>query len=300
MTEFAPPARAAALVTGVQEAARRAMAIDPRQPDAHAALAILPPYYGDWWAAEQRMKRVLEIAPGHLPTRDAIDFMYTTVGRVKEGCGDRVKMAALDPLHATYQFKLIFALWLLGRLPECDRAADRALNLWPRHAGIYMARFYTYALTGRPERALEQLDTPEARPVLPPPMIAGIRAAAVALASGRPADVETAGRMLVGSVERNSHAATNAITLLTGLGEVDRAFQVADAYLLERGPLMASVRWRENGMPFRDQRRRNTIMLFIPPAAGMRRDPRFAGLVEQVGLVDYWRKAGVTPDYLVT
>jgi hypothetical protein len=99
-------------------------------------------------------------------------------------------------------------------------------------------------------------------------------------------------------VAGNSHAATNALTLLGGLGEIDRAFAVADAYLLERGPMMASVRWRENGMPFRDQRRRNTIALFIPSTTGMRDDPRFAGLVRDVGLVDYWRAAGVTPDYL--
>jgi hypothetical protein len=152
-----------------------------------------------------------------------------------------------------------------------------------------MARFYTYALTGRPERALEQLDNPETRPILPPPLTAAIRAAAIALDSRRPADVEAASQMLVGSVERNSHAAANAVTLLSGLGELDRAFAVSEAYLLERGPLMASVRWREHGMPFRDQRRRNTIMLFTPPAEIMRAD--------EAGLADYWRKAHVTPDY---
>ncbi len=298
MAEFAPPAHATALVAGVQDAARRALAIDPRQADAHAALAILPPYFGDWWAAEQRMRRVLAIAAGHLPTRDALAFVHTTVGRIREGCGDRVRMAAFDPLHATYQFKLIFAHWLLGRLPEADRAADRALHLWPRHPGIFSARFYTYALTGRPERALEHLDSAAARPALPPPITASMRAAAVALASRRPIDVERASQLLIATVAHTSHAAVNAITLLTGLGEVDRAFDVANAYLLERGPLMASVRWRENGLPLRDQRRRSTIMLFTPPAEAMRQDSRFARLVEQVGLVDYWRKAGVTPDYL--
>jgi DNA-binding winged helix-turn-helix (wHTH) protein/tetratricopeptide (TPR) repeat protein len=298
MAEFASPARTTALVAGVQDASRRALAINPRQPDAHAALAILPPYFGDWLAAERRMKRVLEIAPEHPPTRDALNFMYVGVGRVREGCTDRLRMAAIDPLHATNQFKLILSLWLLGRIAECDRAADRALHLWPKHAGIYLARFYTYALTGRPERALDQLDSSESRPMLPPPMVQAIRAAAVALASRRPADAEKASQALIGTVARNSHAATNAITLLGGLRHIDGAFAVADAYLLERGPLMASVRWRENGMPLRDQRRRNTIALFIPSTAGMRADPRFATLVAQVGLADYWRAARVTPDYL--
>jgi len=297
-SEFAQPDHAQQLTLGVQEAARQALALNRRQPDAHAALAILPPYFGDWWAAEQRMQRVLQLAPGHMPTWDALAFMYTGVGRCREGCLDRVRMASADPLHATNQFKLIFSLWLLGRLPEMDRAADRALHLWPRHPGISIARFYTYALTGRPERALNQLNDPATRPMLPPPLLAANRAAAEALASRRPRDVEAASRMLVSSVEHASHAATNAVTLLTGLGEVDRAFAVSDAYLLERGPLMASVRWQAGGMPLRDQRRRNTIMLFIPPAEEMRADPRFARLVQDVGLVDYWRRAGVAPDYL--
>jgi DNA-binding winged helix-turn-helix (wHTH) protein len=298
MAEFASPAKATAIVAGVQDAARRAQALSPRQPDAHAALAILPPYFGDWLAAERRMKAVLAIAPGHLPTRDALAFMYTAVGRIREGCGDRVQMAALDPLHATYQFKLIFAYWLLGRLPDADRAADRALHLWPKHPGIWVARFYTYALTGRPERALDHLDNPDMRPSLPPPMIASSRAAAQALAGRRPADIEAASQALVETAARSSHTAVNAITLLGGLGEIDRAFAVAEAYLLERGPLMASVRWRENGLPLRDQRRRSTIPLFIPSTAAMRADSRFGRLVEDVGLADYWRKAGVTPDYL--
>lgn len=299
MAQFAPPARAATTVAGVQDAARRALAIDPRQADAHAALAILPPYFGDWLAAERRMKRVLAIAPDHLPTRDALNFMHTNTGRLREGCEDRVRMAALDPFHATYQFKLIYAHWLLGQLNEADRAADRASQLWPRHPGVWSARFNIYALAGRPERAIEHVDNLGARPELPPFMIQLFRGAAVALASRRPADRDAAGDALMQAATRNPAAAVHAVTLLNGLGETDRAFAVAEAYLLERGPLMASVGWQGDDMALRDERRRNTIMLFIPSSAGMRADPRFARLVEDVGLVGYWRSVGVTPDYLV-
>ncbi len=48
----------------------------------------------------------------------------------------------------------------------------------------------------------------------------------------------------------------------------------------------------------RDQRRRKTNMLFTPTAAAMRSDPRFMPLMQQMGLVDYWDKRGIGPDFL--
>ena len=75
------------------------------------------------------------------------------------------------------------------------------------------------------------------------------------------------------------------------------AFEVADAYLLQRGPLIASVGWRPGQLALNDQRRRLTNMLFIPPAAPMRADPRFEALVRDIGLTTYWARANVVPDY---
>ena len=86
--------------------------------------------------------------------------------------------------------------------------------------------------------------------------------------------------------------------VLSGLNEIDRAFDVASAYLLERGPLIASVRWREGEVSVNDTRRRNTAMLFVPVTSPMRDDPRFASLTEEIGLQDYWRRIGILPDYL--
>ncbi|MCY7281385.1 MAG: winged helix-turn-helix domain-containing protein, partial [Sphingomonas bacterium] len=145
VAEHAPPDRTGAAVAGVQDAARRALALDPRDANALSALAVLPPYYGDWFAAEQRMKAVLAVDPTHLPTRDRLDFMYAAVGRGREGSTDRIDVAARHPLHAGYQFKLVYSYWILGRIGEADRAADRALQLWPKHPGIWLSRLWTLA-----------------------------------------------------------------------------------------------------------------------------------------------------------
>lgn len=298
VAEHAPPAEAGDAVAATQDAARRALALDPRQVDARSALALLPPYYGDWLAAENRMKAVLALDPRHLPTRDARSFMYVAVGRAREGSSDRLLTAAQEPLHVGQQFKLIYSHWILGDIGAADRAADRALHLWPKHPGVWFARLWTLAFTGRAALALAHVEDETARLELPPEMIEMLRLSMTALHSRRPADVERATASVLGLLSKGPSHSVNAVLLLTGLGEIDRAFDVTSAYLLERGPLMASVRWRAGQISVNDQRRRKTNMLFVPVSAPMRADRRFAKLVAQIGLASYWERAGITPDYL--
>lgn len=298
LAEQAPPDRVGGLVAGTHDAAGRAVALDPRQPDARAALALLPPYYGDWLAAERRMDAVLAIDPDHLPTRDARAFMHVAVGRGREGSLERRRIAALEPLHVGHQFKLIYAHWVLGDVAAADRAADRALQLWPGNPAVWFGRLWTLAFTGRPVRALAHVEDRAGRPDLPPATVAALRAGMAAMASRRPADSARAAESALALLAKGPSNALNAIMILNGLGDIDRAFAAAEAYFLERGPLQASVRWRPGQLAVADQRRRKTNMLFVPAAAAMQADPRFLPLVTDMGLVDYWRRAGVTPDFL--
>jgi DNA-binding winged helix-turn-helix (wHTH) protein len=298
VAEHAPPDQVSSAVQGTQDAAQRALAIDPRQVDAHSALALLPPYYGDWFSAEQRMNSVLEVDSAHLPTRDARAFLYVAVGRVREGCLDRLHMARREPLHAGHQFKLIYAHWCLGDIGAADRAADRALQLWPKHPAIWFTRLWTLAFTGRAERALAHVEDEAARPDLPPWIIDGLQSSMTALATGRQADRNAAIETVLAQVSKGPSMSINAILILNGLGEIDRALDVAEAYLLERGPLIASVRWRSGQLSLNDQKRRKTNMLFVPVSAGMRGTQRFAELVEEMGLASYWQRIGVNPDFL--
>lgn len=298
LVDASPPGQAPAIAAAVQEAARRALALDPRQPDALSALAILPPYFGDWLAAERRMRRVLAVAPGHVPTLDELAFLLVAVGRARESATMRLTFSPGQPLHVGHQYRLIYTYWILGRIGEADRAAERAQQLWPKHPAVWFARLWVLAFTGRAERALAHVQDAAARPNLPPWMIETLTASMTALASRRPADVEVAVERLVAEVTRGPSNAVNALLLLNGLGAVDRAFDVAEAYLLESGPLMASVRWRPGQVAVSDQRRRKSHMLFVPVTAAMRGDPRFMPLADRIGLSDYWRAAGVRPDVL--
>lgn len=298
LVEVSPPGQTPAAVAAVQTAARRALAIEPRQPDALSALALLPPYFGDWLAAERRMRGVLATAPGHLPTLDALAFLLVGVGRARESARLRLTFSPREPLHVEHQYRLIYAYWILGRADDADRTTERAMQLWPKHVAVWFARLWLMAFTGRANRAIAQLEDAPGRPDLPPWMIETLRVALAAIDNGRQADRARAVERLLAEVSRSPSNAINALLLLNGMGEIDRAFEVANAYLLEDGPLMASVRWRPGQVAINDQRRRKTHVLFIPVTAGMRADPRFSELTRRIGLADYWAQAGVKPDVL--
>ncbi|MBI1340837.1 hypothetical protein GC169_11620 [bacterium] len=297
--EYVTADRASGIVSRAQEAAARALSLNADQPDARAALAILPPYFGEWQAAEDRMQVVVASNPDHLQARDAHDFLLSGIGRMREASHSRIAYAKQVPLHARFQYRVIYAYWNLGMIAHADRAADRALQLWPLHPGVWFARLWTLAFSDRAEQALAQAEVASRRPDLPDQFVQVLQLSLRALLSRTARDTEAATDAILAGLKTSPSAAIHAIMILNAFGDIDGAFAVARAYLLEQGPLIAEVRWREGQISINDQRRRKTHMLFVPISAPMRKDTRFAYLMEDVGLADYWGAANVIPDHLI-
>jgi DNA-binding winged helix-turn-helix (wHTH) protein/tetratricopeptide (TPR) repeat protein len=296
--QHAAPDAAVSATALIDEAAERALALDPANADARAALALAIPYYGDWLAAERRFDAVLADHPDHAITHDSRLFLLGTVGRMRESGLTRVAVAPSAPFDASMQYGLIYGLWFLGRIEEADRVASRAMEMWPGHYGVWFARLWVMAGTERIDRALAQIDDAAARPKLPPPMIETLRTALAAAYTKQPAAIGAAVDQVMAGVASSVAGVVNGMMLLNHLGATDRAFDLARAYYLEQGPILAAVSWRPGQPVIRDQRRRKTNMLFTPTAAAMRSDPRFMPLMQQMGLVDYWDKRGIGPDFL--
>jgi len=68
------------------------------------------------------------------------------------------------------------------------------------------------------------------------------------------------------------------IRLLTGIRDLDRAYNIADEY-----------DWASHDAA--------PLILFYADMAAFRRDPRFWRLVEKIGLVSYWQETGKWPDF---
>ena len=298
--EHGPADDTAAAVAECQAAARTALSLDERNGNAHAALAKLWPIFGDWLAAEQRLRGVLRIAPDNIVAISALGTLLQSVGRVRESARFSSLAADLDPMSPIYQFRKTFGLWCTGRLEEADRTIDRALRLWPRHPALWNTRALLFALTDRPHAALAMIDDPDGLPRgMPEAAAANWRSWLKALGSRAPADIEAAMRGTIDRLARNPAVAVNGICIATKLDDLDAAFAMADAYLLRRGPHVGVLRSGADHLPLTDQRWQMTMMLFIPATAPMRADARFMPLCRDMGMVDYWEASRTQPDFLV-
>lgn len=282
----------------VEKAANRALQLDSDNADASASLAIAIPYYGDWLAAERRFEQVLRKHPNHLYTRDSRAFFLGAVGRMRESATERLAFPNDDALDANLQYRRIYTLWFLNRIGEADRAASRGLEMWPGHPGIWFGKLWVLADTGRFDRALAHIADAARRPPLPKPMIQTLTAGITAAKTRDHGDVATATKMIMASVSHSVTAVVNAMMLLNLMGATDDAFELSRAYYLEQGTIIAAMEWRPGQPIVPDQRRRKTNMIFTPTAAAMQKDPRFMGLMGQMGLTDYWNRRRVLPDFM--
>lgn len=297
VAEYGPEHATSAMVSACDQSVRQALALDTRQPQALTALATLPPLFGNWAATRDRLQRVLRLAPDDPCAGDHLGFAEFSMGRVTAAAAISSALVAADPLAAVHQHKHVYRLWSMGRLAEMDRVADRALTLWPDHPAVFMARIWTLAFTGRVAAARGMLTGAGNTVRLPPALALLYDQTFVAVAGGSAA---TRASAIAGNLEmgqRGPAGAVMAINHLCALGAFDEVFMVANAWLRNQGPLVVA---RGNGadMPtISDMRRRKTQMYFLPSAATLRADPRFAELMEGIGLAREWQRSGLKPDY---
>ncbi len=295
--EAARPEDLPAALAGVEQAATRALALDPEQPDALTARATVLPAFGQWSQLDAALRAVLDRSDGNLPAMDALALSWAGTGYIAAHYPLRLRTVQDDPLHAGYNFRSIYAHWMNGQLAAADLAGERGMELWPQHHPTWAARAALLAYTGRAERALTLLDS--APTGLPPSLLAQFRLTWGALASGTAGDIARARSATLQGLERGGPLLAVSATIdLAALGEIDLALDVTESYLLERGPVRAGTRWQP-GQPWHvDVRGRFTNQLFLPVTAPLRDSPRFAGLMRDIGLVDHWQRTGRAPDHL--
>lgn len=295
--EHASPNQTAEAVLQCESAARRALAINPKEGNALTALAMMRPEFGNWFEAEASLSHVLRVAPDNIAAMAHLGLLFQSVGRTSDSGKLNDRVVALDPLSPVYQFRRAMRLWILGRIAESDQTIDRALQLWPRHPAVWSARMTIFAFTGRPGAAKNLLDEIWMRPSNYTPASGELwRVSLQALGSPSPANVAAAVTASIASAPRSSGFAVRAVMLLSQLGELDGAFAVAEGFLLRRGPLIGSLRTAKEEMPVNDNDWRRTMNLFTPATAALRSDPRFEGLCDGIGMSAYWRKRGIWPD----
>lgn len=300
VAEQVPATQTSAAVMKSEAAAKRALALDPKEPNALVAMATVRPEFGNWGQTEDSLRRVLRIAPDNVAALTYLVMILQSVGRARDSWDLNEKAAALEPLSPVHMFRRGLKLWIFGNTERADIAIDRALQLWPRHPAVWNARMYIFAFTGRADAAARMVDDRDIRPATMTEASANRwRASLSALDSPTSSNIARARTANIEAAIRSPGLAVPAIMTLSALGELDAAFAVTDGFLLRRGPLVGSLWMGRAAMPVNDHHWRRTMSLFTPANDAMRRDPRFGPLCEGIGLTRYWKERGGPDAFLM-
>jgi len=270
----------------------RAEAVAAGRRAADRAVALAPEYgdsYAPWCLLRSQQKRVE--CEDRLRTGMRIDpdsgfagwflaqLVLDPVGRKDEALELARASLAHDPFMPAKIALMLRMSEATGQTGEADALFWRSTRWWPDDGGLNGSRTEGIAEAGDFER-LARFATQTGDPKKPDPVFAAV-----------------AGKSLPG-IKKACLNATDldgavCVLALARFGDPDAAFAMADRlYPQRRGrtPAEEDQIWLDNLDPG------YVDLLTSRAAAPLRRDPRFLGLAERVGLLDYWR-TGRLPDF---
>lgn len=288
------------LLQEAESAVRTALALDPNEPNARLAQVLMQLSSLDFASTEDRLREILDGAPDNVHVMRHLWNLMQCVGRSRDALALVERAIAIKPLAASSNFPRAQLLWIVGRNAEADRVIDQAMQYWPSHRFVRFARFTIFAFTGRPRAALAMLNGKGTAPQgFSPESLSLWRVSLAALEQRTPASIEAALRANLAAAGENLKLSSQAVLALSALGEVDAAFEIANALLLFRQPVEHEPNIAAPQPPVTSTAWRFAPWLFTPPVASLRADPRFGALCDGIGLTDYWAKRGIKADYLL-
>lgn len=208
------------------------------------------------------------------------DFL-SGMGRIAEARKYCVKAIAMRPTSSPIAWRMSRVESLGGDPGLAAKAIERALRYYPDAFTARVQDFRVKAFGDEPEQALERLARlQDISADLGQREIAALRAFVRARVSGAAGDKAEAVAGLLDAARDGGLPYDLAIPSLVVLGEVDQAFVL----------LGSSVVLNQRTFT-------GSSFLFGPELAPLRADPRFWQLAAREGLVDYWLKREVWPDF---
>lgn len=266
------------LVAEARRALDQARRIDPNHEDVFAAESLLHSADREQWDhAFPILDRGLAKHPDSAILLGLRSVRLLQVGRMDEATENARQALQLDPVTPQTRVNYINALAYSGRYGGARDELDKAEAIWPNSEVLKDARYRLDLRYGDPHRALVTLDqgmtgdggsaTESWRKFL----LARIDPAL--------ANVEAA---LKAFRERYRHDPGDIPGYIQALGTFGK---VDEAFLVSRNPVTL------------DSMMASTETLFRPQMRSIYSDPRFIELADRLGLLAYWRKSRVWPDF---
>jgi len=294
VSSYASRDDAGKVVEEAERSARTALALDADNADGSLTMVLIQRSLEGRAPMEDAIRKLLAHSPDNPRVLIWLDRLLQGAGRTREAWTLNERRIALETVSADSLMRKALKLWVFGRDAEAQEVSLRTMDLWPSHPLVRNARLMICAFTGRTQEALTLVEEEQARPLLLSAEGVGVwRASLRALETRSPADIATAKDANMRGAAKDPALAAYALLVMSALGEVGTAFEVANGFLLSRGPLVV------RRPPEPDKRLwvdgagwRNTLGLFTPATKAMRLDARFEPLCEGLGLSEYWRQRG--------
>ncbi|HSN72426.1 MAG TPA: hypothetical protein VLT59_13010 [Steroidobacteraceae bacterium] len=251
-------------------AATRALELDPQLPEAQAALGRTRYRYGQWLEAEDRLIAALAVDPAAPTALEAYACFLLDLGRI--GYAQQVAAQALGTVPGSDDARECLAL---AELAAGDIAAARTtLGVATAAAPAGLAR----------ARALVELAGEDEAAAL----------AALAAATPRPRQAAGALEPVLKALDTSGSraGALRALTRAVDQRYVDAATETLLGTALEQPDFvfnrLVRMRSQRQAVPLR--------LLWLPGSRYLREHPRFAEVIDQLGLQTYWSQRG-RPDH---
>lgn len=286
-----------ALRERAREAGRRALQLDPRNAYGRSAMAWSQPFRGNWLSVERETRKANEDQPDKPLIIYILGLLMSHVGRMTESAALFAQLGgSVIPANQSYYHAA--ALWGSGQLGEAERLIEQASAIYATHPRIWALRSDMALAAGRSASALALAEERQERPSRVSDQWLERRAEVARAMTSKAADqLSAVTAALMQDARVSSWSAIRSLQDLSMLGRLDEAFAVANAYFFSRGFVVPDSPVAAGERPEVTMESRFTTFLFLPTTAAMRRNPRFEGLVEELGLGRYWRAVGAQPDF---
>jgi tetratricopeptide (TPR) repeat protein len=142
-----------------QEAARRAISLEPNLADAHRVLADLLYYDFKWSEARAEYERAIELNPGDERVRASLaELTGALSGKVDDAVDHWHQHLARDPLDTDALDRLAWVLLNAGRVEESIATGLKLQQLHPDYSSNHARIAVGYLVLGKYREALEAAD----------------------------------------------------------------------------------------------------------------------------------------------
>jgi TolB-like protein/Tfp pilus assembly protein PilF len=136
----------------------RALKLDPKNADAHAAHAVVLYGHLEWQAAADELNTALALEPNNVDTTRIAAWYYVILGQDDEAIRYANRAIDRDPLGARNYLALGSAADDANRLGDAEAAYRKALELSPRAEQIHASLALVLLRGGNSAAALAELD----------------------------------------------------------------------------------------------------------------------------------------------